>query len=180
MLKLTRWIKGESSEVSRLRADTYDELKELDIVEYTESYWKNLPIGFEYVQRKGQSAPSTLFGGGTWSNVSSEYAGLFERIEGGNAAAYGSTQTDAMRDIQGSFFNPGLKPYNNNGSYDGYYGAFGATYPFTGTTEMAPERGGYQVPRVTFKASSYLDASNIAVENRPVNATVRVWRLTAY
>ena len=153
MLKFLRFIKGESSEVSRLRADIYDELKELDIVEYTESYWKNLPIGFEYVQRKGQSAPSTLFGGGTWSNVSSEYAGLFERVEGGNAAAYGSTQTDAIRDIQGSFYNCGFKP---QGSAQGYYGAFSGTTYFTGITETASERGGYQVPSVTFKASSYL------------------------
>ena len=56
------------------------------------SYWKNLPIGFEYVQRKGQAAPGTLFGGGTWSNVSSEYAGRFERVEGGNAATFGQYQ----------------------------------------------------------------------------------------
>lgn len=173
MLKLTRWIKGESSEVSRLRADTYDELKELDIVEYTESYWKNLPIGFEYVQRKGQAAPSTLFGGGTWSNVSSEYAGLFERIEGGNAAAYGSTQPDAM---QGHYH---LGGYNTGGNY----GTNGwGTYTGSKVNVIGGANSGVTYPGLVGPART--DGTNgdprTAGETRPANTTVRVWRLAAY
>ena len=54
-----------------------------------------LPIGSIYIQLKGQSAPSDLFGG-TWENISSSYAGRFFRAEGGNAAAFGSDQGQSV------------------------------------------------------------------------------------
>ncbi len=51
------------------------------------------PIGMIYVQFNGQAEPSSIFGG-KWSNISSTYAGKFFRAEGGQAASFGSSQTD--------------------------------------------------------------------------------------
>ena len=156
----------------------FDGTTDITIYMGTPEVWKNFPIGFEYVQRRGRKTPSDMFGGGLWENVSSDYAGLFERIEGGNAAPFGGlAQNDAMREIQGSFKNPGLKPQLD---YDGYYDAFSATSFFSGVTETAAEIGGYSVPLVTFKASAYLGSEAIDTEIRPVNNTVRVWRLMGY
>ena len=45
------------------------------------------PIGVCYTQYPNTPAPSSLFGG-TWTNITANYAGLFFRAEGGNALAF--------------------------------------------------------------------------------------------
>jgi hypothetical protein len=47
-----------------------------------------LPIGTIYFQLPGKEAPADLFGG-EWTNVSSSFAGVFFRAEGGNASSFG-------------------------------------------------------------------------------------------
>ena len=77
MLKMLRWMKGESAETARLRAEVFDEIaygsanaadklstpRKINGVEFSGEadislpssgdLWKNLPLGFEYVQRSG-------------------------------------------------------------------------------------------------------------------------------
>lgn len=67
------------------------------IKKYKSSSW---PLGTVYIQFPGEADPATLLGG-TWSNISSSYAGrffrtpdgYFFRAEGSSAAAFGCTQT---------------------------------------------------------------------------------------
>ena len=126
-----------------------------------------MPVGSVYVQFSGQTDPTTLFGG-TWDNVSSTYAGLFFRAEGGNAAIFGKTQDGGAPDIWGQFSTS--KP----GS-----GAAGA-FTSSGQGAVSGAADGAQKSGVlwTFNASNgnSLYAAN---EIRPANSTIRIWKRTA-
>jgi hypothetical protein len=55
------------------------------------------PVGYVYTQYPGTSDPATLFGG-TWLNITSLYAGLFFRAEGGSSLAFNAgNQLDAFQ-----------------------------------------------------------------------------------
>ena len=129
-----------------------------------------MPIGSIYVQFFGQSAPADLFGG-TWSNVSASYAGLFFRAEGGKAASFGSSQTDGLPDIEGSVFTCGL------GSIADPTGAF-TDLSITATDYSSDIRTGYGL-HLGFKASLYSNIYGAANEVRPINSTIRIWKRTA-
>ena len=51
-----------------------------------------IPIGFIYTQLPQQSMPKELWPNMEWKEVTSEYAGLFFRAEGGKSAAFGQIQ----------------------------------------------------------------------------------------
>lgn len=138
--------------------------------------WKRLsnsmPIGAIYVQFSGQAAPADLFGG-TWSNVSSSYAGLFFRAEGGSAAAFGSTQSDGAPGITGSMSNTacarsGLK---TSGAIGGTY-ATASGYDIDGNNNIA-------FIGFSFNASWSSSKYGAASEVRPINSTIRIWKRTA-
>jgi hypothetical protein len=57
-----------------------------------------VPIGFIYVQLPKEKSPTEIWPWMTWINVSSDYAGHFFRVEGGNAAPFGQSQIDAFQD----------------------------------------------------------------------------------
>lgn len=131
---------------------------------------KLMPVGFIYTQFSGQSAPSDLFGG-TWSNVSSTYAGLFFRAEGGNAAAFGSTQTDGAPDVHGQGVT--VSGFLSSENRDA----------FTASSQSSAT-GGYSTSTrstvdIKFRASSYNAIFGRANEIRPANSTIRIWKRTA-
>ncbi len=115
-----------------------------------------LPVGSIYIQLSGQSTPSSLFGG-TWSNVSSSYAGQFFRAEGGNAASFGNTQSQS---VQSHTHTIG----NNNSSYRL------SGLSSSGTRIMQREGTGQCIWKTDAAGST---------ETRPVNSTVRIWKRTA-
>ncbi len=53
-----------------------------------------VPVGFIYTQLPGQVEPQILWPLMTWKDVTSDYAGLFFRAEGGGAAPFGKVQSD--------------------------------------------------------------------------------------
>jgi len=53
-----------------------------------------VPIGFIYVQLPSQPEPKTLWSMVEWKDVTSEYAGLFFRAEGGGSAAFEQIQNE--------------------------------------------------------------------------------------
>jgi hypothetical protein len=53
-----------------------------------------VPIGFIYVQLPSQPVPKTLWPIVQWKDVTSEYAGLFFRAEGGGSEAFGTIQSE--------------------------------------------------------------------------------------
>jgi hypothetical protein len=119
-----------------------------------------LPIGFIYFQIRDQPEPGTIFEG-TWENISGQYAGLFFRVEGGNAASFGNNQGD----------NVGNHKHEISASEN----------------NRSPNRGGNHADGVEpYWTSSYYTENNqdsIAlalqpdlIETRPKNTTIRVWK----
>lgn len=129
-----------------------------------------MPVGSVYVQFSGQTDPTTLFGG-TWDNVSSTYAGLFFRAEGGSAAAFGETQAGGAPNIEGTIVNLG--------------GAFGETSGAFSLTELQNTVGSHDLSanfndtQAQFLASASNSVFGSADEVRPANSTIRIWKRTA-
>jgi hypothetical protein len=53
-----------------------------------------VPIGFIYVQLPNKKSPTEIWSWMTWKDITSSYAGLFFRAEGGNAAPFGKIQSE--------------------------------------------------------------------------------------
>ena len=130
----------------------------------------SMPVGSVYVQFPSQSAPADLFGG-TWSNISSSYAGCFFRAEGGSAAAFGSTQADAAPDIHA--WASGVETYRTRSTS----GAF--TYSSPIHNNMISSGSEFGSAALNFNASYSNGKYGDADEFRPVNSTIRVWKRTA-
>lgn len=62
--------------------------------EFDEAKKNPVPIGFTFVQLPSQEEPSLLWPSVTWTEVTSNYSGLFFRAEGGGSAAFGTTQEE--------------------------------------------------------------------------------------
>ena len=121
------------------------------------------PIGSTYVQFSGCSDPTTLFGG-TWSNISSTYPGMFFRAEGGSAAAFGSSQ------------NGGLP--NHTHTVNIAWGNGGSSsIPMVRGEPDNDNLAGYK----TFESGSANGNAlyGAANEVRPINSTIRIWIRTA-
>lgn len=114
-------------------------------------------VGTVYIQFPGRTAPGTLWGGTTWSNISSSFAGDFFRAEGGNASAFESgEQAFAMETHTHSYVKP--TSFSNRGT--------SATDPTaTCLGQTSANTGGA--------------TGNTANETRPVNRTIRIWVRTA-
>ena len=124
-----------------------------------------IPVGFNYVQYPGESAPADLFGG-EWENISAQFAGQFFRCEGGRAAAFGETQGDAAPEIYGEFGNV------LNQTYSGAFSRGG--YPLL--SNGGSSTGG---ATVILKASASNNIYGAADEVRAYNSTIRIWKRTA-
>lgn len=136
-----------------------------------------IPIGMVYVQGPADAAPSTLWPGTTWTNVSSEEAGLFRRFEGGAALAFGGgTQSSQNRAHNHGGASGGMSA-NNPHSH---------TIPAITAYGTGQICGGSGLPANTTHTSNSTDiahthsiSSDGGTEARPDNVTVRKWRRTA-
>ncbi len=132
-----------------------------------------MPVGAIYVQFAGQTDPTTLFGG-TWENVSATYAGLFFRAEGGNAAAFGSSQGGGAPNIVGFMGNVQMANWASTGAFYPN-GTDGNEYNWNQFREGGSGQRGINM---------YFSAANSngiysAPEVRPINHTIRIWKRTA-
>lgn len=129
-----------------------------------------IPVGFNYVQYPGESAPADLFGG-EWENISAQFAGQFFRAEGGNAAAFGSAQGDGAPNIAGMFGNVQFRNGAGGGNFSGaFYNA--GTY-----NNGFGDSSNWNSPTVGFSAANSNGKYALA-EIRPVNTTIRIWKRT--
>jgi hypothetical protein len=135
-----------------------------------------LPLYAIYFQLPSQSAPSDLFGG-TWTDITSSYAGSFFRALGGNAAAFGTQQGDAIRDITGRVTFEG---HNNGGfwytNYDNSALQFGGISPTGKVVDIYSGSGVGAGNYVSFSAASVVPT---AAENRPINNAIKIFRRSA-
>ena len=143
------------------------------VINKLNSSYQSMPVGSIYVQYPNQSDPTTLFGG-TWSNVSSSYAGRFFRAEGGSAAAFGSNQNDGLPNITGTIWTQSdLSPIRaDSGGTSGcfYKDAYRGNRPDGG--------GGTGSYDIGFNAANSNSKYGSANEIRPINSTIRIWKRT--
>lgn len=127
-------------------------------------------IGETYVQYPNEKSPEELFGG-QWVKLFDNEA-VFFRTEGVNAKSFnGGVQTDAIRNIKGSFGAEGLSRDTGRTSSSGAlyherrtHGAYGGT-------------GYWGSAQIGFDASRTVPTAN---ENRPKNMTYRIWKMVGY
>lgn len=129
------------------------------------------PVGTIYVQFAGQSAPADLYGG-TWENISAQFAGQFFRAEGGSAAAFGSSQGAGLPNVWGEFLSPYWSIRGWSGAFEGYA---------SGGISSASSDGGGNEANTAYnfygsRCSGYYGASD---EPRPYNSTIRIWKRIA-
>lgn len=141
----------------------------------TETYARkgttSMPIGAVYVQFANQPDPTSLFGG-TWSNISSSFAGKFFRAEGDTAATFGGSQTGGLPNITG-FFNAAFL-------WDAITFSSGAFTTTTLEDKMSYDpRKADPLRRYNLDASRSSNLYGAATEVRPVNSTIRIWKRTA-
>lgn len=127
-----------------------------------------IPIGFTYFQLPKDKAPSELWPSMTWSDISSEYEGVFFRVVGGGANSFGVIQQENVPRLEtvyvssgGDDLNKGLVNFGKNmsipvtGWSKGYCGAgfTGACmytyYKHTDTSEVRPKNMAIKVYKRT-------------------------------
>ena len=126
-----------------------------------------LPVGTVYVQYPDQSEPASIFGG-TWSNISSQYAGRFFRAEGGNAVAFGSGQAEGLPYMvhEHTYFAVGRFGMNGTNISTPAWGsgdrAKGSAYAYINTTNYKDVSG----------SGLYGKSTHVT----PENMTIRIWK----
>lgn len=153
----------------------------LSIGSFMRRYSDSHPVGTIYFQVLGGLTPADLNFVGTWTNVSASHAGLFFRAEGGQAAAYGGTQQDAMQRVtaQVLVFNAS----NTGGGLSQPAGAFTIAQS-TGALGLGGSGGAVETKYGQLDFDSSLStfpnaAKTNDVETRPSNETIRVWLRSA-
>ena len=126
-------------------------------------------IGTIYFQLPNQDTPYSLFGG-TWEDVSAQYAGAFFRANGGNSANFGTAQAESLPNITGSVawvqFMNGV----------GVSGAFSVSQrtdcnsAYAGNTDR-PQTIGFNASN----SNSIYSGSHVT----PYNYSIKIWKRTA-
>ena len=133
-----------------------------------------MPVGSVYVRFKGQPAPNTLWGG-TWQNISSQYAGEFFRAEGGDAAPFGQSQAEGLPNITGQWY---LSNCSSGKSFGGTGAGIGSLRA-VGKAEVSDLSVGstlnidYGLDLDASRSSNIYGKSN---HNTPKNSTVQIWK----
>ena len=135
-----------------------------------------MPVGAYVIQFSGMAAPADLYGG-TWENISAQFAGQFFRAEGGNAAAFGQSQDCGAPNVYGDFtvcrsidtlaWNLGQA----NGAF-----TMGSETSTVGLSNYSVATTGR--PYAIFNLSS-ANTQYTKNEVRPYNSTIRIWKRTA-
>lgn len=118
------------------------------------------PVGVTYIQFPGKPDPADRYGG-TWQNISNEFAGDFFRAEGGNASAFESGEQAHMFQTHAHNHRHGFK-YNDGGSLG----------PAANATSSIGT--GY-----TLYDASDPSSGSYGAETRPTNRTIRIWERIA-
>lgn len=145
---------------------------------YTDDVLINIFTQSVFVQFPNMPTPDTFlsFEGYRWAEVN--YGGSFFRAGGGAASAFNSgAQGDAIRNITGSFeaWRLSGELLNGNGiaqneNPSALYGVYSKNCKTTPNFEGTNQENGC----IKFNASRVVPT---AEENRPVNYTVRIWKL---
>jgi hypothetical protein len=123
------------------------------------------PIGFIYVQLPKEKSPTEIWSWMIWKDVTSDYAGLFFRAEGGEAVSFGQIQQEsAPRLVEVNTHLGSLNPELYDAATP--VGAW-SNYVFTGAHPGAPPDD-----------HMYIKFQMSDGEVRPRNMAIRVWKRT--
>ena len=148
---------------------------------YVSAQW---PAGTIYIQFPGEAAPADLLGG-SWQNVSSQYAGrffrttddVFFRAEGGNAAAFEDPDQTSNTYVcaSGTLSNTGNHTHTyicSNICSNCYCSASGSScYASCILTNYKVGTNAWSHTH----SLSWTSMSHSSTETRPINYTVRIW-----
>ncbi len=130
----------------------------------------SLPVGFIYIQLRGQSTPDELFGSsGKWQDISNTYAGEFFRAVGGNSGNFGNTQSEGLPNIIGNSGPIHLAQYQNSAGT-------GALRQIDGGIAMGSAVNVINRPIITFNASLSNSIYGASTHVTPYNSAVRIWK----
>ena len=133
----------------------------------------SLPVGFIYIQLRGQSTPDELFGSsGKWQDISGTYAGEFFRAVGGNSGNFGNTQTEGLPNITGNSGRIYLAQCESNVGT-------GALRQIDGGVGMGDAAVIIHSPIITFNASLSNSIYGASSHVTPYNSAVRIWKKIA-
>jgi hypothetical protein len=121
------------------------------------------PIGFIYVQLPKEKSPTEIWPWMIWKDVTSDYAGLFFRAEGGESASFGQVQQDNTRRLE-AVETQWFSGHSSQG--DGYGNG---TLPIGTWSKwmVTGNRGGESMDTRFYISDS---------EVRPRNMAIRVWK----
>ncbi len=120
------------------------------------------PIGFIYVQLPNEKSPTEIWPWMTWNDVSSAYAGVFFRVTGGEAEAFGQVQEDN---------SPRLT--NVSQAYGGCGLSFGLYYDTHEKWHIGDVCTGGNDPKSKQASLRFYGKGG---EVRPRNMAIRVWK----
>ncbi len=133
---------------------------------------QDVDVGHLYMRLPNMPPPSGAGYRGVWNNISSEYAGLFFRVEGGNADAYDTTDAQKYATIRlnGEFVSWQRGSFNPTNM-------FFVTSEFHNTTRRVDTTGSDTSGDITgFDNQRTLGTDHIANEIRPINKTIQIYR----
>ena len=133
---------------------------------------KVIPIGFIYLQLKGESTPDVIFGtSGKWQDISSKLAGEFLRVVGGNSGTFGKTQAEGLPNITGTLSTYIGEDYS-------YKGALFRVNTGTGRVTAISD-GAYQNAGMGFDAKKSNAIYGASTHVTPYNSAIRIWEKIA-
>lgn len=133
----------------------------------------SLPVGFIYIQLRGQSTPDELFGSsGKWQDISNTYAGEFFRAVGGNSGNFGNTQAEGLPNITGNSGAIYLAQYDSDKGT-------GALRQRNGGVAMGDAAVMINQPMIEFNASLSNSIYGASTHVTPYNSAVRIWKKIA-
>ena len=142
-----------------------------------------LPTGYIYIQFPNQLAPQDLWPGTEWTNVSSQFAGLFFRAEGGNASAFGNGTQSFATSVSGlSACLNSCYTCHNHGSAThclSYCQSISGCNS-SGCTRVCGNNNANEYTTICHTCSAGIHCHTVTLtstdtETRPINYTVRVW-----
>ena len=134
--------------------------------ELAEAKANPVPIGFIYVQLPKEKAPTDIWSSLKWSDVSADYSGLFFRVAGGQASAFGQVQDDNAPRITSLDHAPNVSPDQEANSQSLSIGSC-TKWTYTGSWKEDA------------KSHIYMKFCTSGGEVRPRNMATKVWRRIA-
>lgn len=128
-----------------------------------------IPIGFTYVQLPKDKAPGELWPSMTWTDISSEYEGVFFRVVGGGAGSFGVVQQENVPRLE--MVHTGTSIYKIKELHENY--SNDVSIPVTGWSDglWTGSSSGSDL-FINFKHTD-------TAEVRPKNMAIKVYKRTA-